>query len=148
MSYPHRENGLPSHSGAWQTYFDDNKVIDKLFCEEAYISLKLVTMINHLTLLSIASLFFSVSFSQISSGISAGLAFSDVKGATQLSSDNSFKVGYQATFFVEYSITKNLGIRPSLQVTQKGYKSVLSNGHRPFFCTGNVNFHIRTSKHL
>lgn len=90
-------------------------------------------MRKHDAVLFACLLLFSASFSQISLGIGGGFTLSDVKNASQLTSDNSLVAGYQFTVFVEHSFTKYFKLRPALQVAQKGYKVVLENGHQPFF---------------
>ncbi|MFL5740614.1 MAG: outer membrane beta-barrel protein [Flavisolibacter sp.] len=91
-------------------------------------------MVRHLILLSISLGFFTVSFSQLNYGIKAGISQSFIQETPEFHGmDISLQTGYQIGFFLEKAITNKLILRPSLQLTQKGYRSVLGNPGGPFY---------------
>ena len=82
---------------------------------------------------------FMFSYAQVSYGIKAGITQSFVKEKpTVTGADNSLQTGFQFGFFLEKVITTNLIFRPSLQLTQKGYQSVVGNPGGPFYWSRNL----------
>ena len=77
---------------------------------------------------------FAISYSQAKFGVKGGISQSTVKEDLNLPDINySLQNGYQFGVFAEKSFTENIFFRPSLQLTQKGYKSVVGNPGGPFY---------------
>jgi hypothetical protein len=96
--------------------------------------------LRKLVLLSISLGLFIVSYSQVKYGIKAGLTQSFVKETPSiLDADNTLKTGFQFGFFLDKKILDNLFIRSSLQLTQKGYQTVLGNPGGPFYWSRNLS---------
>lgn len=91
-------------------------------------------------LLSITLTLFTLSYSQVRYGIKAGITRSFVKETPSVTNaDNSLQTGFQLGFFLDKTITGNFIFRPSLQLTQKGYLSVVGNPGGPFYWNRNLS---------
>jgi hypothetical protein len=96
--------------------------------------------LRKLILLSISLGLFIVSYSQVKYGIKGGLTQSLVKETPSIpDADNTLQTGFQFGFFLDKKILDNLFIRSSLQLTQKGYQSVLGNPGGPFYWSRNLS---------
>lgn len=96
-------------------------------------------MLRKLLLLSLAFELSTFSHAQISYGIKGGITQSFVSETPNVTgADNSLQTGFQCGFFLEKTITTNLTFRPSLQLTQKGFQSVVGNPGGPFYWSRNL----------
>lgn len=82
-------------------------------------------MYKKFTLLFLSMISSSLIFAQIKYGLKAGLAESFIYSSAEGNAD--FKEGFQAGVFAEVPLRGNLGIRPSLQFTEKGYRKFEGN---------------------
>lgn len=77
---------------------------------------------------------FTLSYSQINFGVKGGITQSSVKEDLNLPDyEYSLQTGFQIGIFAEKPLTDNFIFRPALQLTQKGYKSVVGNPGGPFY---------------
>ena len=82
-------------------------------------------MYKKLSLIFSSILISSFAFSQISYGIKAGVTESFLQDKIGSTNQNyNLRTGYQAGLFAEISLSRNLSVRPALQITQKGFKKV------------------------
>lgn len=96
-------------------------------------------MLRKLLLLSCAFELFTFSYAQVSYGIKAGITQSFItETPTVTGADNPLQIGFQFGFFLEKAITSSLIFQPSLQLTQKGYQSVVGNPGGPFYWSRNL----------
>lgn len=86
----------------------------------------------HLLLFSLS--LFTLSYSQMKFGLKGGITQSSVREVLNLpDNEYSFKTGFQLGVFTEKHLAGNFIFRPSLQLTQKGYHSVVGNPGGPFY---------------
>lgn len=91
-------------------------------------------MFRKILLLFINLGLFTLSYSQIRFGIKGGITQSSVKEDLNLPNiEYSLQTGFQIGIFADKPLTDNLIFRPSFQLTQKGYKSVVGNPGGPFY---------------
>jgi Outer membrane protein beta-barrel domain len=77
---------------------------------------------------------FMLSYSQMKFGVKGGITQSSVKEDLNMpDNEYSLQTGFQIGVFAEKQLTGNLVFRPALQLTQKGYKSVVGNPGGPFY---------------
>ena len=82
-------------------------------------------MYKKITLFLFSMITYSLTFSQITFGIKAGATESFIHDKIGSSSENyNFRTGYQIGAFAEMPLNRNISLRPSLQLTQKGFKKV------------------------
>ena len=94
---------------------------------------------RRILLLSFGLGLFTFSYAQRNYGIKGGVTQSFVtEGSTVTGADNTMQTGFQLGLFLERPITTNLIFRPSLQLTQKGYQSVVGNPGGPFYWSRNL----------
>lgn len=91
-------------------------------------------------LLSFTLGLFTLSYSQVKYGVKAGITRSFIKETpTVTGADNSLQTGFQFGFFLDKTIKDNFIFRPSLQLTQKGYLSIVGNPGGPFYWNRNLS---------
>lgn len=86
------------------------------------------------TLLTFALGLCYFSYGQLSYGVKVGVVQSKIEESLADSyQDMNFKTGFQLGAFADFSLFKNLKLRPALQLTQKGYKAVEGNPQGSFY---------------
>jgi hypothetical protein len=91
-------------------------------------------MLKKLALLSLTLGVCSISFGQFKYGVKAGLTQSFIKESlASTDQDINLQTGLQVGGFIDLGLLKNLTIRPGLQITQKGFKSVEGQRGGPFY---------------
>ncbi|HTH30727.1 MAG TPA: porin family protein, partial [Lacibacter sp.] len=76
----------------------------------------------------------SLSFGQSKYGFKLGITQSKIDESLASSYQNmNYKTGVQIGVMADINLIKNLNLRPSLQLTQKGYKAVEGNIEGPFY---------------
>lgn len=97
-------------------------------------------MCKKITLLLFSILTCSLSFSQITYGIKGGVTESFLQSKVGSSSQNyNFRTGYQIGAFAEMPLNRNISLRPSLQLTQKGFKKVEGTTGTAFYWNRNFS---------
>ena len=82
-------------------------------------------MYKKITLLFFPTIICSLAFSQITYGIKAGVTESFLQDKIGSSGQNyNFRTGYQVGVFTEVPLDRYISLRPSLQLTQKGFKKI------------------------
>jgi hypothetical protein len=95
--------------------------------------------LRKLLLLTFSFGLFTFCFAQGKYGIKGGMTQSFVTETPIITgADNTLQTGFQIGLFLEKTITTNLTFRPSLQLTQKGYQSVVGNPGGPFYWSRNL----------
>lgn len=97
-------------------------------------------MYKKITLAFFSILTCSLSFSQITYGIKGGVTESFLQDKVGSSSQNyNFRTGYQIGAFAEMPLNRNISLRPSLQLTQKGFKKVEGTPGTAFYWNRNFS---------
>jgi hypothetical protein len=97
-------------------------------------------MLKLILLTALSLVFFSPSFSQINYGIRGGITQSFIKEESPVDgTEFSKQTGFQFGFFLDKEITDKITFRPALQLTQKGYQSVVGIPIGPFYWSRNLS---------
>lgn len=97
-------------------------------------------MYKKFTLVFISMIMYSLAFSQINYGLKAGGTESFLQDKNGNESQNyDLSTGFQIGAFTEVPILKNLNLRPSLQLTQKGFKKVEGTSGIAFYWNRNFS---------
>jgi hypothetical protein len=97
-------------------------------------------MYKKFTLVFLSMIICSLTFSQITYGIKAGLTESYLQDKIGSSTQNyNFRSGYQVGAFAEVPLNRDISLRPSLQLTQKGFKKVEGTPGTAFYWNRNFS---------
>lgn len=90
-------------------------------------------MYRKITLLSLSLGLCFFSFGQSKYGLKLGITQSKIEESSTIENDMDYKTGFQIGSMVEFNLIKNLSVRPALQISQKGFKSVAGKDEGPFY---------------
>ena len=97
-------------------------------------------MYKKTALLFLSMIIYSLTFSQITYGIKAGITESFLQDKIGSSSQNyNLRTGYQIGAFADISINTSLSLRPSLQLTEKGFKKIEGTSGTAFYWNRNFS---------
>ncbi|HET9431785.1 MAG TPA: outer membrane beta-barrel protein [Chitinophagaceae bacterium] len=97
-------------------------------------------MYKKLNLAFLSMIIYSLTFSQINYGLKAGVTESFLQDKIGGTSQNyDLRTGFQIGAFAEIPIRKNFNLRPSLQLTQKGFKQVEGTPGTAFYWNRNFS---------
>jgi hypothetical protein len=97
-------------------------------------------MYKKTALLFLSMIVYSLTFSQITLGVKGGVTESFIQDKIGSSSQNyNFRTGYQVGAFAEMPLNRYISLRPSLQLTQKGFKKVEGTPGTAFYWNRNFS---------